>query len=72
MTGGSSWKNANIWRIIAWFEHHMRCVLITAFGSPVEPEVNRNLAIVSGPTRACASSTARVGFARLELMEVVR
>ena len=31
----------------------MRWVLITALGWPVEPEVNRNLAIVSGPT-ACA------------------
>ena len=28
----------------------MRWVLITAFGWPVEPEVNRNFAIVSGPT----------------------
>ncbi len=51
-TGGSSWKKASTLRIIAWFEHHMRWVLITAFGVPVEPEVNRNLAMVSGPTRA--------------------
>ena len=36
----------------------MRCVLITPLGSLVEPEVNRNLAIVSGPTLACAASTA--------------
>ncbi len=27
----------------------MRWVLITPFGQPVEPEVKRNLAIVSGP-----------------------
>ena len=40
----------------------MRCVLITALGSLVEPEVNRNLAIVSGPTFAWAASTASVGF----------
>ena len=32
----------------------MRWVLITAFGVPVEPEVNRNFAIVSGPTAAKA------------------
>ena len=38
------------WRIICWFAHSMRCVLITPFGSLVEPDVNRNLAIVSGPT----------------------
>ena len=46
---------------MAWFEHHMRCVLITAFGVPVEPEVNRNLATVSGVTAACAASAAPVG-----------
>ena len=32
----------------------MRWVLITAFGVPVEPEVNRNFAIVSGVTAANA------------------
>ena len=45
-----------------WFEHHMRWVLITPFGMPVEPDVNRNFAIVSGPTFSCASSTASVGI----------
>ena len=29
----------------------MRCVLMTPFGMPVEPEVNRNLAMVSGVDR---------------------
>ena len=38
----------------------MRWVLITAFGVPVEPEVNRNLTMVSGPTSACAVSAAEV------------
>ncbi len=38
----------------------MRWVLMTAFGVPVEPEVNRNLAIVSGPTAAKAFVTASV------------
>ena len=36
----------------------MRCVLITAFGSPVEPEVKRNFAIVSGRTALKAVRTA--------------
>ena len=34
--------------ICCWLAHHMRCVLITALGILVEPEVNRNLVIVSG------------------------
>ena len=34
-------------RIISWFEHSIRCVLMTPFGVPVDPEVNRILAIVS-------------------------
>ena len=48
-------------RIIDWLAHSMRCVLITPFGWPVEPEVNRIFAMVSGPTLACAASTAAVG-----------
>jgi hypothetical protein len=38
----------------------MRWVLITAFGVPVEPEVNRNFAIVSGVTAAKAFVTSGV------------
>ena len=38
----------------------MRWVLITAFGVPVEPEVNRNFAMVSGVTAAKAFATAGV------------
>src|SRR5690606_8184411 len=38
--------------------HHMRCVLMTACGSRVEPDVNRNFAIVSGPVASVAASTA--------------
>jgi hypothetical protein len=48
----------------------MRCVLITAFGVPVDPEVKRNFAIVSGPTRACASSTSEVASADSRLKNV--
>src|SRR5689334_21909979 len=39
----------------------MRWVLITAFGSPVEPEVNRNLATVSPFTLAAAAAAAALG-----------
>jgi hypothetical protein len=60
-TGGSSASVTKHWRIICWFAHSMRCVLMTPLGSFVDPEVNRNLAIVSGPTRAWAPSTAGVG-----------
>ena len=38
----------------------MRWVLITALGVPVEPEVNRNFAIVSGVIAANAFSTSGV------------
>ncbi len=60
-TGGASARNAKHWRIICWFAHSMRWVLTTALGSLVEPEVNRNLTIVSGPTRACAASASAPG-----------
>ena len=38
----------------------MRWVLMTAFGVPVEPDVNRNFAIVSGVIAAKAFSTSGV------------
>jgi hypothetical protein len=41
----------------------MRWVLMTAFGVPVEPEVNRNFAMVSGVTVAKARATADVSDA---------
>ncbi len=44
------------WRSICWLAHIMRWVLTTPFGSFVEPEVNRNLTIVSGPVAACAAA----------------
>ena len=59
-TGGSSARNGSTLRIIAWLDESMRWVLITPFGRPVEPEVNRILATLSGRTRARASSTAPV------------
>ena len=49
--------------IIAALAHIIRCVLITALGMPVEPEVNSSLPTVSGPiasTLACTAGVARV------------
>src|SRR5271166_1783613 len=63
ITGGSLAKKASWERIIAWFEHHMRCVLMTAFGVPVEPDVNRNLTTESDETLAWAAAQAEVGGA---------
>ena len=43
-------------RIITWLAQIMRWVLMTALGLPVEPEVSRNFAMVSGPMASCAAS----------------
>ena len=48
------------WAICCWLAHHRRCVLITALGNLVEPLVNKNLTMVSGPVAAIAASTAGV------------
>ena len=49
----------------------MRWVLITAFGVPVEPDVNRNFAIVSGVIAANAFSTSGVsGVAAMARKEI--
>ena len=56
MTGGSSFRNASVSRSITWLAQIMRWVLMTAFGLPVEPEVSRNFAIVSGPMASCTAS----------------
>ena len=49
----------------------MRWVLITAFGVPVEPEVNRNFAIVSGVIAAKAFATSGVsGVAAMSRNEI--
>ena len=57
-TGGSAAKLGLTPRSIAWFEVIIRWVLMTPFGVPVEPEVNRSLAIVSGPAFASVRSTS--------------
>src|SRR5450759_5545417 len=56
-TGGSSATKAKPAPIIAWFHDSMRWVLMTPLGFPVEPEVNRNFAIVSGVILALAAAT---------------
>jgi hypothetical protein len=61
ITGGSSAMKASEARSISWLLHSIRCVLMTPLGAPVEPEVNRIFATVSGPTPAAAASTAAVG-----------
>src|SRR3984957_12165573 len=61
ITGGSSAMKARPQPIIAWLAHSISWVLMTPLGWPVEPEVNRILAMVSGAILACAASTAGVG-----------
>src|SRR3954467_7246581 len=51
-------RNDQVCALACWLDVSMRWVLITAFGVPVEPEVNRNFAMVSGPTAANAVATA--------------
>ena len=60
-TGGSSARKAMHWRIICWLAHHMRWVVITPLGALVEPEVKRNLAIVSAPTCGMRGVQRRAG-----------
>lgn len=48
-TGGCSARNGHTWSIACWLAHSIRCVVRTALGSPVDPEVNSSLATVSGP-----------------------
>src|SRR4051794_28195218 len=67
----ASLRNDQVWALACWLEVSMRWVLITAFGVPVEPEVNRNFAIVSGVTSAKARSTSGVsGVAAIERNEI--
>ena len=61
-TGGRSSTKGHACASCCWFAHSMPCVLITPFGRPVEPEVNRILAIVSGRTFACSRSCVEPGF----------
>src|SRR5258707_15014492 len=63
-------RNVQVCALACWLEVSMRWVLMTAFGVPVEPEVNRNFAIVSGVTAAKAVATADVsGVAAIDRKE---
>src|SRR5450830_1382327 len=71
-TGGSSPRKGKVCTIICRLLQIMLWVLITALGNLVEPEVNRNLAMVSGVLASCARSTASViGVAASSLQSVV-
>ncbi|MNR43062.1 hypothetical protein D3C85_1616480 [compost metagenome] len=59
-TGGSSPNTGKVCSNICWLAQSMRWVVGTALGSLVEPEVKRNLAMLSGPTRAQAASASPV------------
>src|SRR5258707_4841265 len=53
-------RNGQIWALACWLDVSMRWVLMTAFDVPVDPEVNRNFAMVSGVMAAKAFATAGV------------
>jgi hypothetical protein len=61
ITGRSARRNGQACRIICWLAASIRWVLRTPFGAPVEPEVNRILAIESPVTAAPAAATAGPG-----------
>jgi hypothetical protein len=50
ITGFCELRKGQMMDFISALEHIMRWVVITALGVPTEPEVNRNLAMVSGVT----------------------
>src|SRR5262245_40508882 len=72
MTGGCAESNVHAAAALSWLAHIIPWVLITPLGCPVEPEVNRILPTVSGPTRAKAASTAGVGRNALKAANGVR
>ncbi|MNV31248.1 hypothetical protein D3C71_1225470 [compost metagenome] len=59
-TRSSSASTGMDWFICCRLAAHMPCVMITALGALVEPEVNMNLAMLSPVMAACAASTAGV------------
>ena len=52
------------WSSMTALLQHMRLVVITALGCPVDPDVSRNLTIESTSVAACASVHARRVFLR--------
>ncbi len=53
--------NGRMCAIICWLLQSIRCVLMTPFGTAVEPDVSRIFAIVSGVMASCARSTIGIG-----------
>jgi len=60
-TGGSSSSSGQFSAMACWLAQIIRWVLATPLGTPVEPEVKRTLASVSGDSPAKAASTAGPG-----------
>ena len=52
ITGGVRSRKGQICALACWLEQIMCWVLMTAFGAPTEPDVNKNLAMVLPSTRA--------------------
>ena len=68
---GFSWsKNRQACATICWLAQSMRWVLITTLGWPVEPEVSRYLAWVSGVINANACITAGPSAVRARLSKL--
>ncbi len=57
-TGFSCPRKRQTCAMACWFAHSMRWVLTTTLGCPVEPEVSRYLACVSGVIASKAARTA--------------
>src|SRR5438093_12660707 len=68
--GDSTWKGIT-WQRACMLEHIMRCVLMTPLGVPVEPDVKRIFATVSGPTSAKALTARAVGTVSQRLLKAV-
>src|ERR1700753_2455885 len=61
MTGGSAARNGHTGRITCWLAASIRWVLSTPLGTPVDPEVNKILATLSGSTAADAAARVAPG-----------
>ena len=70
-TGGRVANRGQSWRMACWFEQSIRWVLTTPFGLPVDPDVKRIFAIVSGPTATLARSSEAPGAVLRRSLTVV-
>jgi len=60
-TGGRARRKGQSVTIASWFEQSIRWVVITPLGAPVEPDVKRILATLSGPSEANTASISGRG-----------